>query len=103
VKHEGVLYLCVSLSVCLYILSTLALFLYSKPSWSVITHSNVIYAGFGGYDCSQRTCPYGRDPTLEGSAASDDAEAFVIECQADAGYFTLTVLGMLSLPEGLQT
>ena len=49
--------------------------------------------GYGGYDCSQRTCPYGRDPTLSGSAATDIEEEFVVECQADAGYFTLTVLG----------
>jgi hypothetical protein len=50
-------------------------------------------SGYGGYDCSQRTCPHGRDPTEPGSAAADSEEEFTLECQADAGYFTLTVLG----------
>jgi len=54
--------------------------------------------GYGGYDCSQRTCPYGRDPTEAGSAATDVEEEFVVECQADAGYFTLTVLGAQTQP-----
>lgn len=54
--------------------------------------------GYGGYDCSERTCPYGRDPTIEGSASTDREEEFVLECQADEGYFTLTLLGERTQP-----
>ena len=33
-----------------------------------------VFTGYGGYDCSARTCPFGRDPTLTGSAATDGEE-----------------------------
>jgi hypothetical protein len=46
--------------------------------------------GYQGYDCSQRKCPWGLDPT---SSVTPTVEEFVFRCQADAGYFSMTVLG----------
>jgi hypothetical protein len=46
--------------------------------------------GYQGYDCSLRKCPWGLDPT---STVTPTQEEFVLRCQADAGYFSLTVLG----------
>lgn len=51
--------------------------------------------GYEGYDCSLRKCPWGVDPT---SAVTSTYEKFIIQCQADSGYFSLTVLGRVSDP-----
>jgi len=47
-------------------------------------------AGWGGYDCGFRTCPWGRDP-LDTKPFRD--EKFVIACQATSGFFTLQLHG----------
>lgn len=46
--------------------------------------------GYEGYDCSFRSCPWGRDPT---SVETHQEEKFVMRCQADSGYFSVTMLG----------
>lgn len=46
--------------------------------------------GYEGYDCSSRSCPWGRDPTASGPIQE---EKFVMRCQADNGYFSITLLG----------
>lgn len=46
-------------------------------------------AGFTGHDCSQRTCPYGDNP----STASQVDEVQQLTCTGDGGYFTLTFRG----------
>eukprot|EP01036_Dinobryon_divergens_P033000 gene33000-42696_t len=48
--------------------------------------------GWGGYACSHRTCPMGRDPTSPTFAYDKDA-TFVLQCQADGGYFSILALG----------
>jgi hypothetical protein len=53
--------------------------------------------GFTGYDCSGRACPVGRDPVLL-SSKTDRNEVFVIECQADSGFFALLVMGYYTEP-----
>lgn len=53
--------------------------------------------GWGGRDCSQRLCPMGRDPTLPSTATARE-ETFVLQCQADSGYFSVLVLGHFSEP-----
>jgi len=47
-------------------------------------------AGWMGFDCSFRTCPYGRDPTEK--VQHREAE-FILQCQADSGYFSILALG----------
>lgn len=58
--------------------------------------------GWQGYDCSQRSCPVGRDPTAPSSTANSlksiSEEVFVLQCQADAGYFSILALGRYSEP-----
>ena len=55
--------------------------------------------GWGGYGCFQRTCPYGRDPTdRSAEAALAKNEQYVIQCQADAGFFTIFILGLYTPP-----
>lgn len=60
--------------------------------------------GWEGYDCSQRSCPKGRDPTVASNTAhslTDRAEeVFVLQCQADAGFFSILALGryVVSIP-----
>ena len=55
--------------------------------------------GWGGYGCFQRTCPYGRDPTdRSAEAALSKNEQFVIQCQADAGFFSIFILGLYTQP-----
>eukprot|EP00602_Paraphysomonas_sp_CaronLab_P009357 CAMPEP_0185037684 /NCGR_PEP_ID=MMETSP1103-20130426/32436_1 /TAXON_ID=36769 /ORGANISM="Paraphysomonas bandaiensis, Strain Caron Lab Isolate" /LENGTH=715 /DNA_ID=CAMNT_0027575783 /DNA_START=415 /DNA_END=2562 /DNA_ORIENTATION=- len=49
--------------------------------------------GYEGYDCSFRSCPIGRDPTSTGPSQE---EQFVMRCQADAGYFSVTMLGRVT-------
>ncbi len=56
-------------------------------------------SGFEGYDCSQRSCPRGRDPTstLPSGRLYKD-EVFRLQCQATGGYFSLLVLGQHTPP-----
>lgn len=58
--------------------------------------------GWEGYDCSLRTCPKGRDPTrhsnTEHSLTERTEEVFVLQCQADAGYFSILALGRYTEP-----
>jgi len=53
-----------------------------------------------GFDCSIRSCEYGPDVTGTSmlSSASYAYETFTIECQADAGFFVLLVLGVHTDP-----
>ena len=59
-------------------------------------------AGWEGYDCSQRSCPKGRDPTVPTSTAHSlkarSEEVFVLQCQADSGFFSILALGRYSEP-----
>ena len=52
--------------------------------------------GWNGYDCGDRACPFGRDPQEEASGAAN--EYFILSCAADAGFFTLHVLGHATFP-----
>jgi hypothetical protein len=58
--------------------------------------------GWEGYDCSYRSCPTGADPTvpsdLTRSTTGRAQEVFVLECQADAGYFSILALGHYTEP-----
>ena len=53
--------------------------------------------GWQGYDCSQRSCPKGKDPTiptdLSRSLSGRAHEVFELQCQADGGYFAIFALG----------
>lgn len=51
--------------------------------------------GYEGYDCSQRSCPKGKDPLL---SQDDTGETLVLECQASGGYFAIKVLGYDTFP-----
>lgn len=53
--------------------------------------------GFSGVDCSLRQCPMGLDPALP-STSFAKIERYLLECRADAGYFTFQVLGRTSEP-----
>lgn len=48
-------------------------------------------AGFSGYDCSQRTCPYGDDPLTTGQ--SDEVQTLFCKCDGCSGTFSLTFRG----------
>lgn len=50
-----------------------------------------------GVDCSRRSCPKGRDPTIP-STLYDVEETFVLQCQANAGYFSIFALGYYTDP-----
>lgn len=58
--------------------------------------------GWEGYDCSQRSCPKGKDPTkptdLSHSIHYRPEEVFELQCQADAGYFAIFALGRYTEP-----
>ena len=55
--------------------------------------------GWGGYGCVQRTCPSGRDPTDRSpQAARAKNEEYVIQCLADGGYFSISLLGSYTQP-----
>jgi hypothetical protein len=55
--------------------------------------------GYGGYGCVQRTCPSGRDPTDRSpQAARAKNEQYVLQCQADGGYFSIFVMGSYTQP-----
>lgn len=53
--------------------------------------------GWEGYDCSQRSCPKGRDPTKPTDTSRSlyrrPQEVFELQCQADSGYFAIFALG----------
>lgn len=53
-----------------------------------------------GFDCSIRSCEYGPDITGTSalSSASYTYETFTLQCQADAGFFVLLVLGVYTEP-----
>jgi hypothetical protein len=51
--------------------------------------------GYHGYDCSQRSCPFGADP-LDSSAKS--IETYILECSAYSGSFLFQVKGEWSHP-----
>jgi hypothetical protein len=51
--------------------------------------------GWYGVDCSLQRCPLGRDPL---STETYKNEEFILQCQADVGYFSLFVLGRYTLP-----
>lgn len=53
--------------------------------------------GWEGYDCSLRSCPKGRDPTLA-SAPYNKNEVLTLQCQADDGYFAILVRGSYTEP-----
>jgi hypothetical protein len=79
-----------------------------------LTNPPVVYSGWDadaiqgcvcdfpwtGFDCSIRSCEYGPDVTgtSELSAASYSYETFTLNCQADAGFFVLLVLGVYTDP-----
>ena len=46
--------------------------------------------GYSGYDCSERTCPYGFDPL---SKISTSRESYELLCNANAGSFNIQLLG----------
>ena len=55
--------------------------------------------GWDGFDCSFRKCPWGvdpQDPLLH--AGKYHKDKFTIECQANAGYFAIDVLGGVTAP-----
>ena len=58
--------------------------------------------GWEGYDCSQRVCPKGKDPTiptdLTHSLRERPEEVFELQCQADSGYFAIFALGRYTEP-----
>jgi hypothetical protein len=49
-------------------------------------HGCMCDPGHTGYDCSQKTCPYGDDP----ATFDDHVEVQLLTCNADSGTFTLT-------------
>jgi hypothetical protein len=49
-------------------------------------------SGYGGYDCSERRCPEGRDPLAAGAVR---LETFTLQCAAQSGNFNIEVLGIL--------
>jgi len=53
--------------------------------------------GWEGFDCSFRRCPWGRDP-LDPLIGTYKDELYTIECQADAGYFALDIMGGHTAP-----
>jgi hypothetical protein len=59
-------------------------------------------AGWEGYDCSLRSCPKGRDPTVPSDVSRSllkrPQEVFVLQCQADSGYFAIQALGRYTEP-----
>ena len=52
--------------------------------------------GYEGYDCSFRSCPWGPDPS--DSPSSTTYSTYTLECQADAGYFTMIIFGQRTSP-----
>ena len=50
--------------------------------------------GYEGYNCASRKCPWGIDPT---NTKSSSYEKFLLKCQADYGYFSLTILGNFNI------
>ena len=58
--------------------------------------------GWEGFDCSQRSCPKGKDPTVESDVSRSlrrrAEEVFVLHCQADSGFFSIFALGRYSEP-----
>merc|ERR1711871_1278249 len=48
-------------------------------------------AGFTGYDCSQRVCPYGDDPLTTGQ--NDEVQNLFCKCDGCSGTFSLTFRG----------
>lgn len=54
--------------------------------------------GWEGYDCSNRRCPWGRDPLEALNGAVSSEETFVVECQASGGYFSILILGKYTQP-----
>lgn len=51
--------------------------------------------GWNGYDCGDRACPFGRDPQDTSGATN---EFFLLQCAADAGFFTIHLLGHATFP-----
>jgi hypothetical protein len=55
--------------------------------------------GWEGYDCANRVCPYGRDPLApEAETHSYKSETYILQCQADSGYFSIYLRGMYTQP-----
>ena len=54
--------------------------------------------GWEGYACDRRECPLGRDPTQVTSTVQDRNEEYVIQCEADAGYFSIFIRGAYTEP-----
>ncbi|KAJ1431229.1 hypothetical protein B484DRAFT_395569 [Ochromonadaceae sp. CCMP2298] len=50
--------------------------------------------GWEAYDCSRRSCPWGRDPSEGGGRE----ERLVLQCMATEGYFALLVMGRYTDP-----
>lgn len=53
--------------------------------------------GWSGYDCSLKICPKGRDPA-DPSTVYAKEEILYLQCQADAGYFSIMLLGKFTDP-----
>lgn len=53
--------------------------------------------GYAGVACERRSCPYGLDP-LDPDNAFAKPETFEIQCRANAGHFSLQVLGRATEP-----
>ncbi len=53
--------------------------------------------GWDGFDCSLRSCPWGRDP-LDSQLSTYKNEIYTIECQATVGYFAIDIHGGHTAP-----
>jgi hypothetical protein len=53
--------------------------------------------GWDGFDCSLRSCPWGRDPT-DTLISTYHNEIFTIQCEATQGYFAIDIMGSHTAP-----
>lgn len=67
---------------------------YSLPWDADMMYGCVCGEGYGGFDCSVRTCPTGDDPLT----TSQQNEVQLLECQATEGTFTLSFMGHTTKP-----